>query len=38
MTALRDVADGAPVIEVPLLPTDIHDVDGVSRLAELLLR
>jgi len=38
MVALISVADGAPVTEVPLLEVDVHDLDGLARLAELLVR
>ena len=38
MVALIAVADGAPVTEVPLLEVDVHDLDGLGRLAELLVR
>ena len=38
MAALIAVADGAPVTEVPLLEIDVHDLDGLGRLAELLVR
>lgn len=36
LDALLDVAGGVPVVELPLLDVDIHDVDGLDVLAELL--
>lgn len=38
MAGLIAAADGAPVTEVPLLDVDVHDLDGLHRLADLLTR
>ena len=37
LDALRQVSGGVPLVELPLLDVDIHDVDGLSVLAGLLL-
>jgi anion-transporting ArsA/GET3 family ATPase len=36
MAGLIALADGVPVTEVPLLEVDVHDLDGLARLADLL--
>ncbi|MCU1397854.1 MAG: putative anion transporting ATPase [Acidimicrobiales bacterium] len=36
MAALTDVVSGVHVTEVPLLEIDVHDIDGLTRLAALL--
>ena len=37
MLGLIAVADGVAVTEVPLLEEDVHDLDGLARLARLLI-
>jgi anion-transporting ArsA/GET3 family ATPase len=36
MTPLITIADGAPIVEVPLLDTDVHDLEGLTLLSEML--
>ena len=36
LAELRAVAGDAPLVELPLLETDVHDVDGLALLAALL--
>lgn len=36
LAGLVDLADDVPVVELPLLASDIHDLDGLLRLAEML--
>jgi len=38
MIGLIAIADGAPITEVPLLDDDVHDLEGLGRLAALLVR
>jgi len=36
LAALADLAEDVPVVELPLLPVDVHDVEGLVDLADLL--
>jgi len=36
LAALADLAEDVPVVELPLLPVDVHDIEGLVDLADLL--
>jgi anion-transporting ArsA/GET3 family ATPase len=37
MEPLAALAEGVPMVEIPLLEVDVHDLDGLARLAEMLI-